>query len=34
MVPLAEGFPSGAAGTAVLVVSLLVTAVWLWYLYR
>ena len=34
MFPLTESFPGGLSGTVALVVGLLVTAAWLYYLYR
>lgn len=34
MVPLATEFPGGLSGTVALVLGLLVTTVWLYYLYR
>lgn len=34
MLSLSTSFPGAAAGTVALVVGLLVTAVWMYYLYR
>jgi len=34
MYPLAEAFPDALSGTVALVLGLLVTAAWLYYLYR
>jgi hypothetical protein len=34
MPPLVSGFPGALSGTVALVVGLLVTAAWLYYLYR
>ena len=34
MYPLAESFPDAVSGTVALVLALVVTAAWLYYLYR